>query len=146
MIIQKKGYRMKKVIFSIILLGSYVFAVDINIEVQNLKNTVGKVFIGLYNKSKNFTIVSKVYKGVDLYIGSHTLSYTFKEIPYGIYAISIFHDENSNKKLDKNFLGIPNEGYGFSNNAKVMLSIPSFNEAKFKISTHTVNLKIKMEY
>jgi len=103
MITPNKGYRMKKVIFSIALLYSYLFAADINIEVQNLKNTIGKVSIGLYNKSENFTIVSKVYKGVHLNISSHTLSYTFKEIPYGIYAISIFHDKNSNKKLDKGF-------------------------------------------
>jgi len=146
MIIQKEGYSMKKVIFSIALLYSYLFAADINIEVQNLKNTIGKVSIGLYNKSESFTIVSKVYKGVHLNIGSHTLSCTFKKIPEGIYAVSVFHDENSNSKLDKNFLGIPKEGYGFSNNAKAMLSTPSFNEAKFEISTQTVNLKIKMEY
>ena len=137
---------MKKIIFSIILLYSYLFGADIHIEVQNLKNTVGKVSIGLYNKSENFPIVSKVYKGVHLNIGSHTLTYTFKKIPEGIHAVSVFHDENSNSKLDKNFLGIPKEGYGFSNNAKVMLSIPSFDEAKFKVSTQTVNLNIKMEY
>ncbi len=146
MIIQKEGYSMKKIIFSIALLYSYLFAADINIEVKNLKNTVGKVSIGLYNKSENFTIVSKVYKGVHLNIGSHTLSYTFKEIPNGIYAVSVFHDENSNNKLDKNFLGIPKEGYGFSNNAKATLLAPSFNDAKFKLSTQTVNLNIKMEY
>ena len=137
---------MKKVIFSIVLLYSYLSGADINIEIQNLKNTIGKVSIGLYNKSENFPIVSKEYKGIHLDIDSHTHSYTFKKIPPGIYALSIFHDENSNSKLDKNFLGIPKEGYGFSNNAKAMLSTPSFDEAKFKISTKTINLKIKMEY
>jgi len=146
MIRQREGYRMKKIIFNIGLLYAYLFAADINIEVQNLKNTVGKVSIGLYNKSENFTIVSKGYKGAHLNIGSHTLSYTFKEIPNGIYAISVFHDENSNSKLDKNFLGIPKEGYGFSNNAKAILSTPSFDKVKFKVSMQTVNLKIKMEY
>lgn len=146
MMIQKEGYTMKKVIFSILLLYSYLFAADINIEIQNLKNIIGKVSIGLYNKSEDFLIVSKVYKGVHLDINSHTLSYTFKEIPNGIYAVSVFHDENSNTKLDKNFLGIPKEGYGFSNNTKSTLLTPSFDDAKFKVSTQTIHLKIKMEY
>jgi uncharacterized protein (DUF2141 family) len=137
---------MKKVILNITLLYSYLYGADISIEVQNLKNITGKVSIGLYNKSENFPIISKVYKGVHLDIDSDTLFYTFKKIPNGIYAVSVFHDENSNSKLDKNFLGIPKEGYGFSNNAKATLLAPSFNDAKFKISTQTVNLNIKMEY
>lgn len=137
---------MKKVILNIVLLYSYLSGADINIEIQNLKSITGKVSIGLYNKSENFPIVSKEYKGAHLDIDSHTHSYTFKKIPNGIYAVSVFHDENSNSKLDKNFLGIPKEGYGFSNNAKATLLAPSFNDAKFKISTQTVNLKIKMEY
>ena len=137
---------MKKITFSIVLLYSYLSGADINIEIQNLKNTTGKVSIGLYNKSENFPIVSKVYKGAHLNIDSHTLFYTFKKIPHGTYSVSIFHDENSNARLDKNFLGIPKEGYGFSNNAKATLLAPSFNIAKFKVSTQTINIKIKMEY
>ncbi len=137
---------MKKVIFSIALLYSSLFAADIKIEIQHLKNTMGKVSIGLYNQSENFPIISKEYKGVHLNINSHTLYYTFKDIPNGIYAISVFHDENSNRKPDKNFLGIPKEGYGFSNNTKATFSAPSFNDSKFNVSTQTTNLKIKMEY
>ena len=137
---------MKKITVSTVLFCSYLSGADINIEVQNIKSITGKVSIGLYHKSENFPIISKVYKGVHLDISSHTRSYTFKQIPDGIYAVSVFHDENSNNKLDKNFLGIPKEGYGFSNNAKATPFSPSFNDAKFKISTQTVNLKIKLEY
>ena len=137
---------MKKMIFTATLLYSCLYGADINIEVQNLRNSTGKVSIGLYQKVENFPVVSKEYKGVHLTIHSHTLRYTFKDIPNGIYAISIFHDENSNAKLDKNFLGIPKEGYGFSNNVKAAFSTPSFVDAKFIISTQTKNIKIKMEY
>ena len=116
------------------------------IEVQNLKNTTGKVSIGLYKKSENFPIVGKEYKGVHLNIDSHSLKYVFRDSPKGHYAISVFHDENTNAKLDKNFLGIPKEGYGFSNNAKATLSTPSFDEAEFNVSAQDIHLKIKMEY
>ena len=137
---------MKEIILSTTLLYTYLSGADIHIKVQNLKNTTGKVSIGLYNKSENFPIISKVYKGVHLDIDSHTLSYTFKKILNGVYAVSVFHDENSNTKLDKNFLGIPKEGYGFSKNAKSIFSAPSFHDANFKVSAQTINLKIKMEY
>lgn len=137
---------MKKVIFSIILIYTYLFGADIHIEIQNIKNTTGKLSIGLYNKSENFPIISKVYKGINLDINSDTLKYTFKKNPLGIYAVSVFHDENSNAQLDKSFLGIPQEGYGFSNNAKATFSAPSFDDAKFKVLTQTIHLKIKVEY
>ena len=137
---------MEKIIFSIILLHTYLFGADINIEIQNIKNTTGKLSIGLYNKSENFPIISKVYKGVHLDIDSHTLKYTFKKIPHGLYAVSVLHDENSNAKLDKSFLGIPKEGYGFSNNVKIIFLPPTFKDAKFKVSTQNINLKIKVEY
>lgn len=137
---------MKKIIFSITLLYSYLSGANIHIEIQNLKSTIGKVSIGLYNKSENFPIISKEYRGAHLDIDSRTPYYTFKKVPNGTYAVSVFHDENSNDTLDKNFLGIPKEGYGFSKNAKATFSAPSFNDAKFKISTQTKNIKIKMEY
>jgi uncharacterized protein (DUF2141 family) len=51
----------------------------------------------------------------------------FLDIPAGTYTLVIVHDENMSSKLDTNWLGIPTEGYGFSNDAKVMLGPPSFS-------------------
>jgi uncharacterized protein (DUF2141 family) len=66
------------------------------------------------------------------------------EIPDGEYAIAFFIDANGNKKLDKNFLGIPKEQYGFSNNAMGTLSAPTFEQAKFQVAGNTVqNIKLK---
>jgi uncharacterized protein (DUF2141 family) len=55
----------------------------------------------------------------------------FKKIPPGIYAISAFHDENSNEELDTNFLGIPTESWVTSRDASAVLGPPSFDAAKF---------------
>ena len=55
----------------------------------------------------------------------------FADIPPGTYALAVIHDENSNGKLDTNWLGIPTEGYGFSNDAKALLGAPSFAAASF---------------
>jgi uncharacterized protein (DUF2141 family) len=68
----------------------------------------------------------------------------FKNIEPGIYAVSTFHDENDNDKLDTYFFGAPKESYGFSNNASRPFSAPSFNEAAFEIKENkTIRINLK---
>ena len=59
-------------------------------------------------------------------------------LPHGEYAITFFVDSNGNFKMDKNFLGIPKEQYGFSNNVMGRMSAPSFDQAKFTITEPTL--------
>jgi len=66
-------------------------------------------------------------------------------LPYGEYAVTLFVDFNGNKKLDKNFLGIPKEQYGFSNNVMGRMSPPTFDQAKFAIAGPTTqNIKLRI--
>ena len=66
-------------------------------------------------------------------------------IPHGEYAISLFVDSNGNKKIDKNFLGIPKEQYGFSNNVMGRMSAPTFDQAKFLVAGPTTqNIKLRI--
>lgn len=66
-------------------------------------------------------------------------------LPYGEYAFTLFVDFNGNKKLDKNFLGIPKEQYGFSNNVMGKMSPPTFDQAKFVITGATTqNIKLRI--
>ena len=66
-------------------------------------------------------------------------------LPYGEYAVTLFVDSNGNKKLDKNFLGIPKEQYGFSNNVMGRMSPPTFDQAKFAIAGPTTqNIKLRI--
>tara|TARA_B110000444_G_scaffold259006_1_gene301487 strand:- start:778 stop:1314 length:537 start_codon:yes stop_codon:yes gene_type:complete len=70
---------------------------------------------------------------------------TNRILPHGEYAITLFVDFNGNKKIDKNFLGIPKEQYGFSNNAMGRMSPPSFEQAKFTVTgptTQDIQLRI----
>ena len=66
------------------------------------------------------------------------------DIPDGDYAIALFVDTNGNNKIDKNFIGIPKEQYGFSNDAMGQMKGPSYEQAKFIVSgdtTHNITLK-----
>jgi uncharacterized protein (DUF2141 family) len=70
----------------------------------------------------------------------------FEDIPPGTYALVVIHDENMNGKLDTNLLGIPTEGYGFSNDAKALLGAPSFSPAGFQYNGETLDLTISLHY
>jgi uncharacterized protein (DUF2141 family) len=61
---------------------------------------------------------------------------SFDLVP-GAYAVAVHHDANSNGRLDTNFLGIPKEGYGVSNDARPKLRAPRFDEARLTITRDT---------
>ncbi|HTW47215.1 MAG TPA: DUF2141 domain-containing protein [Acidobacteriaceae bacterium] len=67
-------------------------------------------------------------------------------LPAGKYAVAVIHDENMNHKLDRNFLGIPKEGFGFANNPKVGLSAPSFETAVTQVSCPVTEIEIRLIY
>ena len=68
------------------------------------------------------------------------------ELPAGDYAVAAIHDENSNHKLDRNFIGIPKEGFGFANNPRVALSAPPFNAAKVHVACPATDVTIHLIY
>ena len=137
---------MKKLISLLALLSSLLFSHNITVQISNVEGQTGEVLIGLYNKAEGFTLIEKVYqKGKIENISNNFMTYIFTTVPSGEYAISIFHDENSNRKLDKNFFGIPKEGYGFSNNLRPALRSATFEESMFKLN-EDINLTIDMGY
>jgi uncharacterized protein (DUF2141 family) len=70
----------------------------------------------------------------------------FKDLKPGEYALAIHHDENTNKSMDTNFFGLPLEGYGFSNNARVFFGPPSFEAAAFKVGDGNSWISLKVVY
>jgi uncharacterized protein (DUF2141 family) len=104
------------------------------IEVEEADSNDGQVFVSVYNKETNF--LRKSYKGTKSKIVNNSCSATFEDLPKGTYAVSIYHDKNNNGKLDRNFLGIPKESYGCSNDAKGFMGPPKWNDAKFELKTN----------
>jgi uncharacterized protein (DUF2141 family) len=67
-------------------------------------------------------------------------------VPPGRYAIVVIHDENENQRLDRNFWGIPKEGFGFANNPRVILSAPSWQAASTEVSCPRTRVEIRLTY
>jgi uncharacterized protein (DUF2141 family) len=119
----------------------------VTVEVTNLRSNNGYVLVSLYDTPESFPKNGEkaVGKGkVKITGGKATI--TFKNMPQGKYAAAILHDENDNLKMDFNDVGIPQEGYGFSNNAKGFLGPPSFSKAAFNLNGPVKNISIKATY
>jgi len=120
----------------------------IHVKILNIKNSTGTVACALFESPDGFpseylraatnVMVIKIRK-------SQALCY-FEDIPPGTYAMAVVHDENMNGKLDTNWLGIPTEGYGFSNDAKGVLGGPSFLDASFKYDGRNIELTMSLHY
>jgi uncharacterized protein (DUF2141 family) len=68
------------------------------------------------------------------------------QVPPGRYGIVVIHDENENQKLDRNFFGIPKEGFGFSNNPRIFFSAPSWQAASTTITCPVTRVEIRLIY
>lgn len=75
-----------------------------------------------------------------------TVVVTVPNVKPGRYAVQIYHDENGNGKLERNFIGIPKEGYGFSNNVVPGFGPPSFDKAAIQMANQPQKLAIAMRY
>jgi len=115
---------------------------DIKVEVKNAKNDDGKMFFALYDNEKDF--LKKEIKGDIEVITNKTSIITFKNVPTGVYAVSVFHDKNDNGEMDTNGLGIPTENFGCSNNAKGFMGPPKWKNAKFELSDKDKNIIINL--
>jgi uncharacterized protein (DUF2141 family) len=120
-----------------------VYAADLTIEIKGLASANGKVLISLYDKADGWMRLGLKTGGV--VAQKDGVTYEFKDLPMGEYALSIHHDENGNGKFDTNPVGMPIEPYGFSNDAMGNFGPPTFEQAKFKLDqdkkTITLNLK-----
>src|ERR1700731_1629727 len=105
---------------------------QIRVVVRDLRNDQGRVGCGLFNHAEGFpSNRQKVYREIWTLIHNGSATCEFNRIPAGIYAVTVLHDEDSDGKMRFNWIGMPTEGYGFSNNAKATLFAPSFNAASF---------------
>ncbi|GGC73611.1 DUF2141 domain-containing protein [Undibacterium terreum] len=108
-------------------------AADITVNVKNLRSPNGALMLALFNSGEGFLQSDKQFSAQIISAAQQPAVAVFKNVPAGRYAVTVFHDENGNGKMDKNLLGIPTERYGFSNNATGTMGPPSFEQAAFTL-------------
>lgn len=118
---------------------------SLSVKITQIASAKGKIMVALFLQSQGFpSDHQKAHKLYQVPAKPGELSISFAHLPAGDYAIAIYHDENGDGKLNTNALGIPKEGYGFSNNVRPKFSAPKFESAAFKVAGATqtqINLR-----
>jgi len=114
------------------------------VKVKNIKQSEGTVRVALFNSADSF--LDKAYHTQSVKASGTEVTVEFTDLPAGDYAISAFHDANDNGQLDKNFMGIPKEGFGFGNNAMGAFGPPSFDKAKVDLKSGSASQEIELNF
>ena len=120
----------------------------IHVSVLNILNRNGTVACALFDSPAGFPreFLHSAQNAMIIKIRNTAARCDFEAIPPGTYALVVVHDENSNGKLDTNLLGIPTEGYGFSNDARAFMGTPSFSAASFSYDGQSLEMTITLHY
>ena len=120
----------------------------IHVKILDIRNSTGGVACALFESSEGFPTEYLHFATniMVIKVRDRQARCDFEDIPPGTYALAVVHDENMNGKLDTNLLGIPKEGYGFSNDAKALLGAPSFSAASFEYDGQNHDMTIPLHY
>lgn len=117
---------------------------SLTIVIKGFEQAQGLVQLGLFDKEDDFLEIGSEFKVATVAVDSNTVIVIFKNLPIGEYAISLYHDLDSNYEINKNFIGFPLEPYGISNDAWHRFSAPKWKEASFKVEVNkTIVIHLK---
>ncbi len=108
----------------------------LTVNIDQIKEQTGKLHVALYRSEQSYQQGKDAVAAVVKAVKGETLQLVFPDLADGQYAIKIMHDANDNGELDRNIMGIPSEGYGFSNNAG-QFGPASFEDAAFAVAADT---------
>ncbi len=116
---------------------------ELTLTINNIKHLKGTIEIGVFSNGERFLEEGQAYKTISVAVSGNSQTVVIKNLPKGNYAVSLYHDKNSNGKCDRNFLGIPKEPYAFSNNFKPKFSAPTFKDCEFLlVSNHSMEISL----
>lgn len=118
----------------------------LTIALSDARNDKGRLVVGLFASKEDFPRQGRALRSTALPLTGGNAVVTFSGLAPGVYAVAVLHDENSNSKMDFNFLGMPLEGFGFSNDAPVSFGPPSFADAAFKLVARRSRVPIQVRY
>lgn len=129
-----------------LLLSLPVFSqYNITISIDNIRNDKGLIYFALYNCPDDYNNEANHKRSGSVRPEKGSVSFTLYNLPKGVYGMSVLHDENMNKKMDFNLLGIPKEGFGFSENPGLRVGAPNFDAIKFELKENT-SININLRY
>lgn len=123
--------------------ASMAHAADLTVKVDDIRSDKGKLMLAVYDSADGWEGKAKAVAAEAQIVSGDSATFHFADLAAGTYAIEVMHDENGNGKLDTNQVGMPIEGYGFSNDPKVMRKA-TFDEAAFTLDASGTSIKLHL--
>lgn len=117
---------------------------SLHLAFENLRSARGTLRICVWQQGRGFPDCKKGSDVVRLTVSAADPRIDVGDLAPGNYGISVIHDENDNRRLDKSFIGLPTEGVGFSNNASANFGPPKFEKVRFPVTgaaEHTIRMR-----
>jgi uncharacterized protein (DUF2141 family) len=130
-------YKLALPLFLLSLAAHAVSAANLTIVVKDVHSATGSVFIAVYDSDSSFMKAPLAKASRQAKAVKGTVTFVIPNLPAGKYAVTSYHDENGNGKMDTNSLGVPTEGYGFSNDAQGIAGPPKYSQAAFDFDGKT---------
>ena len=118
----------------------------IQIVVVGLRSNSGRLVCTLFDSPDGFPRDDSAARTMSVPIAAHSGTCNFPVTKRGQYAAVVFHDENADGKFNSNWLGLPKEGYGFSNDASISWRPPNFEEAGFAFDGGSKRITVHIRY
>ena len=129
---------------TVLALATQATAADVRILVQGVRSADGQVMVavcspqGFLGRACDHVASAPARAGVTEVL--------VQDVPPGVYAVQAVHDENGNRDLDRNRLGLPLEGFGFSRDAPIFVGPPRFADAAVQVGAGGGTLSFAMRY
>lgn len=121
--------------------------IPVSVEVRDLRSTGGNLTVTIYgDRAADFLAPGRKLARKRVAITGTTTTACLSVPRPGGYAIAVYHDENDDRDFGRTLLGLPAEGYGFSNDAPAVIGLPSFADARFDVPAEGGKLTIRMRY
>ena len=146
----ERMFDMTRHILPVLLIGLFTnisaYAADIILNISEAKSDKGKIVASLWDSEEAYLdLDARMMRGV-AQISKGAAVLRFEGMAPGTYSIALYHDENDNNEMDTNFIGIPKEGWAFSNNAKGKFGPPAFEKTSFTVGADDVQMDLAMNY
>ena len=113
------------------------------VNITDAKHDDGSAGVALWDGPEGFPEeIEHAIRIAYVPISAGVASASFVDLAPGNYAVTVYNDKNGNETFDKNWLGIPRESWGVSNDARPRLRAPAYEEAVFEIGTAERSLEI----
>ena len=129
---------------AVLMTGTAAHAADLTVTITDLTSAEGSVGVSVVNSADAWDGKADAVDRQRLPVGGKELTFSFADLPPGEYAVMVMHDENGNGELDFNVLGIPSEGYGFSNNPEAF-GKPRYEAARFQLAAEGSTITIRLQ-